>query len=187
MRIVMTVALLAGVGLAAEWPVFRGNPGQPGVAAGKLLTVWAACLYVTAVLCATLLPLHIATGTYSNQAAWFTKANFVPVLTIDGGHFALNMTLAIPLGLLMPLLARHEGIRTVAFAGFCLSALVFTLEFVTNVLLSSGMTANINNLIAGTAGATLGVLLARGLLTIRQIDRVAEPWRLEPAFLPARR
>lgn len=147
----------------------------------RLATVWAACLYVTAVLCVTVLPLQVATGQYANTAPWYTKANFIPVLTIDPTTFVLNVVMTVPLGLLIPLLARHEGLRTAAIAGLLLSGFVETVQFTSNVLVSSGRTADVNDLLANTAGAVLGYAITRTLLKPRLLHRAAEPWRLDPS------
>ena len=122
----------------------------------RFATVVSATTYVAAVLAVTLLPLQVALGRYANQVAWFEKINFIPLVTIDSQTFVLNMVMTVPLGMLAPLLIATRTPRRAALVGFLFSLAIELVQAFSNVVLSSGRTGDVNDLLANTIGAVLG-------------------------------
>ena len=126
------------------------------MSSGRAVTLLLTTTYVAAVLAVTLLPLQVQTGTYANQVVWYETLNLIPVLTIDIGTFVLNVVMTVPLGLLAPLLMRVDTPGHAARVGFIFSLAIELVQAATNIFLSSGRTADVNDLIANTAGAVIG-------------------------------
>lgn len=136
----------------------------------RLLPAVAGALYLTGVVAVTLLPLQTATGLYANQIPWYEKASLLPIVTIDPVTFVLNIVMTVPFGLLLPMLWGIDSVKRVALLSLALSATVEIVQFATNVLVSSGRTPDVNDLIANTLGGVLGLLAWRA---IRRPLRVA--------------
>ncbi|MEU4558687.1 VanZ family protein [Actinoplanes sp. NPDC023936] len=130
---------------------------------GRLLLGAAAVAYALAVVAVTLLPLQIATGDYANQIPWYEKGNWLPVITIDVVTFVANIVMFVPLGVLLALGDRTRTAGNVARIALACSAAVEIVQFVTNVLVSSGRQADVNDLIANTLGGVLGFLAWRAI------------------------
>lgn len=125
----------------------RGELSRP-----RLVTAGASCLYLVAVLAVTLLPLN---GPKADTLI------LVPLITIDPVNFLLNIVMTVPLGFLLPLLTRVRGAGQVAWLGLAASTAIEVTQFVTDALLHSGRTSDVNDLIANTLGAVAGYLLWR--------------------------
>ena len=126
------------------------------ISPGRMVTVLLAATYGAAVLALTLLPLPVATGVYANKIAWYEKLNLIPVLTIDLKTFILNIVMTVPLGMLAPLLIRVHTRGRAALIGLLFSLAIELVQGASNIVFSSGRTADINDVIANTAGAVLG-------------------------------
>ncbi|WP_430782928.1 VanZ family protein [Actinoplanes sp. G11-F43] len=142
---------LAAVLLLAAWLTMRD----------RLLPAVAGALYLTGVVAVTLLPLQIATGLYANQVPWYEKASYIPIITIDLRTFVLNIVMLLPFGFLLPMLRRIDSVKQIAWLSLAFSATVELIQFATNVLVSSGRTPDVNDLLANTLGGVLGFLAWR--------------------------
>jgi glycopeptide antibiotics resistance protein len=129
----------------------------------RLLLAWAWVGYAMAVLAVTLLPLQIATGDYANQVPWYETGNWLPVVTIDAVTFVANIVMFVPLGVLLAMAGRTRTPRQAALIALACSAGIEIVQYLTNVLVSSGRTADVNDLIANTLGAVLGFLAWRAI------------------------
>jgi hypothetical protein len=106
------VAVLLPTGLMlmlGAWLVLRSRAAVSGP---RLLTARGMCWYVLGVVGVTLLPLQIQLGRYANQVPWYTKADIIPLVTIDLRTFVLNIVMTFPLGLLLPLVIGSVGSGT---------------------------------------------------------------------------
>ena len=130
---------------------------------GRLLIGWLFAAYGLAVLAVTFLPLQIATGDYANRIAWYEKGNWVPVLTIDVVTFVANIVMFLPLGALLAMTGRTRTTRQIAMIALACSAAIEIVQFLTNVLVSSGRQADVNDLLANTLGGVLGFLAWRAI------------------------
>lgn len=147
----------------------------------RLMTVWAFCWYVAAVLAVTILPLQLALGVYTNRAAWYEKANFIPILTIDVATFVLNIVLMLPLGVLLPLVRTIRGTKQVALIALAFSGLIEVIQFVSNVVVSSGRTGDVNDLIANVLGAVAGYLFFQLCTSNQRLAAFVAPFRVTRA------
>ncbi|MFI5957507.1 VanZ family protein [Cryptosporangium sp. NPDC051539] len=169
---------LAAVLLGASWFALRHR----GVlTVPRLVTAWATVFYLCGVLAVTLLPLQVVVGRYASQGPWYERANFVPLLTIDVTTFVLNIALTVPLGVLLPLLGRARSTKSLVWWALCFSGAIELVQFATNVFLSSGRTADVNDLFANVLGAVVGFVVVRRLAgdgpAGRLLSRMAVPGR----------
>lgn len=178
--IVVPLVIIGAVALAR---VAR-RAGSP-LSWARVTTIAAATLYAAAVVLLTVLPLQVQTGEYGNHASWTGKLQLIPVLTIDVDTFALNVIMMLPLGVLLPLvLGRIRWGRVVAVA-FAVSLGIEVLQGVTNVVVSSGRAADVNDLIANTAGAVLGFALLELMVRSAGGAALVERFMLAPGRVPA--
>ena len=166
---------LTAVLMFAAWLILKR---RGAMTAQRLLTAWVLAWYLVAVTALTMLPLQVALGDYANQVPWYEKANLVPVSTIDVATFALNIVLTLPLGLLLPLATRIRGVAHLALLAFGFSTAIEIVQYLSNVLLSSGRTGDVNDLIANTIGALFGYIAYRALSRSPRIARFVDPFRL---------
>jgi glycopeptide antibiotics resistance protein len=149
----------------------------------RLLAAWVFCCYVAAVAAVTILPLQLELGVYANRAPWYEKANFIPVLTIDVTTFVLNVIMMVPLGVLLALTTRVRGTGRVALIALAFSGIIEAIQFVSNVVVSSGRTGDVNDLIANVLGAVGGYLLIQAFRKNPRFAALTAPFRLHPAVL----
>ena len=166
---------LTAVLMFAAWLILKR---RGAMTAQRLLTAWVLAWYLVAVTALTMLPLQVALGYYANQVPWYEKANLVPVSTIDVATFALNIVLTLPLGLLLPLATRIRGVAHLVLLAFGFSTVIEIVQYLSNVLLSSGRTGDVNDLIANTIGALFGYIAYRALSRSPRIARFIDPFRL---------
>ena len=140
---------------------------RQALSAPRATTVLVTSVYVGAVLSLTLFPLQIQTGVHANRVPWIEKANLVPVLTIDPHTFVLNILLLLPLGVLLPLLRRETTWGSAVGVGLLTSAAVESTQWITDIFLSSGRIADVNDLIANSLGAVAGYALMRSASATR--------------------
>ena len=73
-----------------------------------------------------------------------------------------NVVMFVPLGILVPLLwPRFDSMRRMAVLGVCASAGIELTQLLLWVTVGSHRTVDVNDLIANTAGALLGLLVLR--------------------------
>jgi len=164
----VAVALMAGSVLVLRQ---RGS-----LTPRRLLIAWLTSWYLAGVAAVTL-PLQIRTGDYSNLVPWYQKGNFVPLIGLDTRTVLLNLVMMVPLGLLLPFLTRVSGVRQVALTGLALSAAIEVTQFLSDVLVSGGRTADVNDLPVNTIGAVLGYLTYRAVISLPGVADVAGRWR----------
>jgi hypothetical protein len=164
-----TVAVL----LMAGWILVLRRRGT--LTFRRLVIAGLASCYLAGVAAVTL-PLQIRTGDYGNLIPWYEKGNFVPLAGLDTRTLVLNIVMTFPLGLLLPFLTRVSGVRQVALTGFALSAAVEVTQFLSDVLVSGGRTADVNDLPANTVGAVLGYLAYRCLTRLPAVADAAGRW-----------
>jgi len=158
---------LAVVLMAAAWLWLRR---RAALTWPRLVTAWTACGYALGVVAVTMLPLQVAVGKYANQIPWYERGNLIPLVVIDAHTFVLNIVMMVPLGLLLPLLVPVRGVRHVATVALGASATIEVLQYVSDVVLSTGRTADVNDLFANVLGGVLGYLVWRLLARHTWID-----------------
>jgi glycopeptide antibiotics resistance protein len=166
---------LCGVWMVASWLRLRRRAVLTPL---RLVTAWVMGWFVMMMLAVTLFPLQVALGDYANRASMLSKANLIPLVTIDARTFLLNILMTVPLGVLLPLVCRVRGVVHLAGLAAGFSASVEVVQFLTDVLVSSGRTADVNDLAANTLGAVAGFLMLRGLCRVAVVDRIATRFRI---------
>lgn len=136
-------------------------------------TLWNLALvaYLSALVSVTLFPLQVVVGQYAGEVT-FDSLNVVPFITIDARTFALNVILFIPFGFLLPLTSNQRAPWKVTAWGAVLSLTIELIQLASSVLLGSGRTSDVNDLVANTIGTLLGYGVIRLASTSPQVRRL---------------
>lgn len=161
--VVLTVALLA---------VRLHRRG--GLTLLRAATVTALAVYVAGVLAHTMFPIPL--GPDDDAAPWYVWINLVPFLDIadDPIGLTLNVLLFVPLGALVPLVSGRMGLGRTVLTGFLASLGIEVLQFVADLLFSIRRVADVDDLIANTAGVLIGYAVFRALCSIPVLKRLAQ-------------
>ena len=125
------------------------------------ITTTILLLYALSVVAITLFPIQRHPPGYWTGEPWWTVIHWIPG-EVDAQSFVLNVIMFIPAGVLAPLLWRAaDSVRRLALVAAVASAGIELTQFVLGVTLGSRRTVDINDLIANTAGALLGLLILR--------------------------
>lgn len=145
---------------AALWLRHRGEPSFV-----RLGVTWLLTWYTAAVISLTLLPMQIQTGDFANHVPWQEKGIHLNpfVHDVTPVNFAFNILMTVPLGLLLPIAIRRRRVVVVALLGLGFSASIEIVQALTNIVFSSGRSADVYDLIANTVGALVGFGLLRVL------------------------
>src|SRR5688572_1781786 len=81
---------------------------------------------------------------------------------VDAPSFILNVIMFVPLGVLLPLLwPGTDAVRALAWRAVCVSTGIEAVQLVVGLTTGSRRTVDINDLIANTGGALLGLAILR--------------------------
>ncbi|EXG82514.1 VanZ family protein [Cryptosporangium arvum] len=138
----------------------------------RVLVVVTFCVYATAVLAATLLPVPLGEPDYHVAWQWFV--NLTPLVHAEWHDVLQNVVLFVPLGVLLPLVARVGSVGRVLLAGVLASLTIELLQFVADVVFHAGHAVDVNDLLANVLGAPLGYGLLRVALRLRALARLAD-------------
>jgi glycopeptide antibiotics resistance protein len=145
------VVPLASVAFAVLlWALHR----RAGLTVPRVVVSAVACVYGAGVLANTVFP--IALGKPSGDLPWSVLLNLVPLVGTEPRDMLQNVVVFVPLGVLLPLLARAHSAGRVLLAGFLLSLAMEALQFGNAVTGHGGHVADVNDLLANTLGAPLG-------------------------------
>jgi glycopeptide antibiotics resistance protein len=115
-------------------------------------------LYALAVALITVVPDRRRLPAYWQDPGW-TMLQLIP-FRVEALSFALNVVLFVPFGVLVPLLWRSaDSFRRLAAWALAASAAIETTQLVLDVTLDSHRTVDVNDLMANTVGALLGLLV----------------------------
>jgi glycopeptide antibiotics resistance protein len=118
-------------------------------------------LYVVGVVAVTIFPITAHDAPYWAAEPWWTVFQWVP-FQVDAPSFVGNVIMFVPLGALAPLLwPVTDSMRRLAVRAVCASAGIELTQFVLGMTVGSRRTVDVNDLIANTAGALLGLLVLR--------------------------
>ena len=139
------------------------------------ITFTTLFVYASAVIAVTVLPIHHHRPGYWTGAPWWTVFRWIPG-DVDAPSFVLNVIMFIPYGVLLPLLWRAtDSGRRLALAAVAASASIELLQFVLGITLGSRRMVDINDLIANTAGALVGLAILRLALPPAAHRRLIRP------------
>jgi glycopeptide antibiotics resistance protein len=139
------------------------------------------CVYVAGLIGHTLFPIPLAPE--SDPPEWSMWINLVPFADVvdDPSGLVLNALLFVPLGFLVPLVRRIPSVWEVLLLGLLASLAIEVAQFVADLTVGLRRVADIDALIANTAGALIGYGLFRLLTRNRALRRLAEHGSLHPA------
>jgi len=127
----------------------------------RLVLPTTLILYAVSVIAVTLFPLHPHPESYWVGEPMSTMIRWMPG-DVDAPSFTLNVILFIPLGVLLPLWWRgQDGFPRTALAGLLGSAAIELTQLILGLTIGSRRMVDINDLIANTAGALVGLLILR--------------------------
>ena len=139
------------------------------------ITFTTLFVYASAVIAVTVFPIHHHRRGYWTGEPWWTVLRWIPG-DVDAPSFALNVIMFIPYGVLLPLLWRAtDSGRRLALAAVAASASIELLQFVLGITLGSRRMVDINDLIANTAGALVGLAILRLALPPAAHRRLIRP------------
>jgi len=138
----------------------RREPGRYPPA--RLVLLVLAGGYALGVLYVTLLPIQVGFGRYGFQNEWYADIMPVPLVTADLRSFSLNVLMMVPFGVLLPLLRPHvRTVRAVAGRAALTSLAIEVTQLLSGWLLDNRHSVDINDVLANTIGAVLGLLCLR--------------------------
>jgi glycopeptide antibiotics resistance protein len=127
----------------------------------RKITTSIVVLYALGVIGVTQFPIHRHPPGYWAGQPWWTVIHWIPG-DVDAPSFVLNVIMFIPYGILVPLLHRTaDRVRRLARAAVVTSSGIELTQLVLGLTLGSRRTVDVNDLIANTAGALLGLFLLR--------------------------
>lgn len=133
----------------------RRLPGRTVVAQVALTS------YPLLVIAVTLFPLQVVIGRYAAVVTLLGSLQWVPIVTIDATTFLLNILMFVPFGVLLPLATRLRTVRSVTAAAAAASLSIEIAQLASQLLLNSGRVPDVNDVIANTLGALVGLVLLR--------------------------
>jgi glycopeptide antibiotics resistance protein len=117
--------------------------------------------YVVAVAGITLLPITPRPPEYWAGEPWWTMLRWIP-FEVDAPSFILNVIMFVPLGILVPALwPGTDAVRRLAARAVCASLAIEVVQLVLGLTTGSRRTVDVNDLIANTAGALVGLAILR--------------------------
>jgi glycopeptide antibiotics resistance protein len=117
--------------------------------------------YAAGVVGVTVFPITPRPPAYWADEPWWTVFHYVP-LVVDAASFVLNVIMFVPFGVLVPLLRPvADDYRRLAGWAVTASAGIEATQLVLGLTLGSRRTVDVNDLIANTLGALLGLLVLR--------------------------
>lgn len=138
-------------------------------------------MYILSMISLVFFPIEVNIGRYANQTPWYNTINFIPILTIDVKTFLLNVIMLIPFGMYVPFLKQTKtSVKEMAKLGFGLSLSFELVQLMIRVVLGNGRSTDINDLLANTAGAVIGLLIVRKLVKVKLIEGIIERLMLYP-------
>jgi glycopeptide antibiotics resistance protein len=127
-----------------------------------LVAVSIFLVYAVGVAAVTVFPIHLRPGSRGRTGGpWWIVIQAIP-FDVPPVSFVLNIALFAPLGILVPLLwPKADSVRRMAGLAVCVSGGIELAQFILWVTLGSYRMVDVNDLIANTGGAVLGLLALR--------------------------
>ncbi|SFC85422.1 VanZ family protein [Bacillus sp. UNCCL81] len=135
--------------------------------------------YIFCVIHLVFFPIDVNIGIYANQTKWYNTINFIPVLTIDFFTFVLNIIMFVPLGVYLFFIGRKNfTVKQTAKTGFILSLVIEIIQMIIRIMLGSGRSSDINDLLANIIGAIVGYLIIKNKYKIKKVKNVFTRFQL---------
>jgi glycopeptide antibiotics resistance protein len=127
-------------------------------------------VYVAGVVANSLFPVFLGKG---GGGPWWTSLNLVPLVNTDVRDMLQNVAVFVPLGVLLPLVARAASFLRVLLGGLLASLAIEVLQFVNSVAANGGHASDVNDLLANSLGAVVGYGVFRLALLLPAAARLA--------------
>ena len=127
-------------------------------------------VYGAGVVANTLFPIFIGK---SGVEPWWLTLNLVPLVNTAAADMLENVAEFVPLGVLLPLVARTTSFSRVLLWGFLASLAIEVLQLVNSVASNGGHSSDVNDLLANTLGAAVGYGIFRVALLLPVLRRLA--------------
>ncbi len=157
-----TIGPAWALALLAAYPVVLGAMHRRGqVPRARVVTISLLLLYAVGVVAVTVFPIRVGSSAHWSGGPWWAVVQWIP-FQVEALSFWLNVLMFVPLGVLLPLIwPRADSVPRLAAWAACASGAIELVQFVLWVTLGSRRTVDLNDLIANTAGALLGLLVLR--------------------------
>ncbi|MEV4709357.1 VanZ family protein [Actinoplanes sp. NPDC049316] len=128
---------------------------------GRRVTVGMLLLYTAGVVAITIFPIRPHPASYWAGEPIAEMFHWIPG-DVDAPSFVLNVIMFVPFGILVPLLwPATDSLRRLALCAAAASATIELVQLVLGLTIGSRRTVDVNDLIANTAGAVIGLLILR--------------------------
>ena len=128
-------------------------------------------VYVAGVVANSLFPIFI--GKPSGLSEWWEVPYLTPLVGYEARDMLENVEVFVPLGVLLPLVARVTSLPRVVVYGFLISLTIELLQWVNAVTVQGGHAPDINDLLFNTVGTPIGYGLFRIALLLPVLRRLA--------------
>lgn len=156
--VVVPLAVVAFVLMV--WRLYR----RTALTAGQVAVAVVACVYGAGVVANSLLPIYV--GGDEPRPPWRVFVNLTPLANTEHADMLQNVVLFLPLGILIPLVARTTSALRVLLCGFSICLTMEVLQFVNAIAWHGGHIADINDLLSDTIGVMVGYGIFRVLLAL---------------------
>ncbi len=144
----------------------RGALTLPRIAVAVVL-----CVYGAGVVANTVFPVTIGRG--ASDLPWTVFLHLTPLAGTEPFDMLQNVVVFVPLGVLLPLVARVRSAGRVLLIGFLVSLFMEALQLLNAVTASGGHVADVDDLLANTVGAPIGYGLLQAALLVPALARLA--------------
>lgn len=162
--VVVTVSVVAFAVLA--WLLHR----RAALTVLRAAVAAVLAVYVAGVVGNTLFPVYLGKG---SDLPWWGYPELTPLAGYEVSDLVTNIVLFLPLGVLLPLVARVGSAGRVLLYGFLTSLTMELLQWLNAATLRGGHVPDVNDLLANTLGAPLGYGLFRLALLVPPLARLA--------------
>ena len=128
-------------------------------------------VYVAGVVANSLFPVFI--GKPHGETAWWEVPYLVPFVGYEARDLVENVAVFVPLGVLLPLVARVTSLPRVVLYGFLISLTIELLQWVNAVTVAGGHAPDVNDLLSNTLGTPIGYGIFRLALLLPVLGRLA--------------
>lgn len=147
-----------------------------------------ASVYVAGVIGTTLLPIRL--GREGSDLRWWEYPHLTPLVGYEAFDMIQDIAVFVPLGVLLPLVARVASLPRVLLWAFLVSLTMELLQWVDAVVAHGGHLPDVNDLLFNTLGAPTGYGVYRAALLLPAAARLAAvatwpaPARVETHGMP---
>ena len=136
----------------------------------RVVVAAVVAVYVAGVVANSLFPVFIGKD---GVEPWWLTLNLVPLVNTSVGDMLENVAVFVPLGVLLPLVARAASLPRVLLWGFLVSLAIEVLQLVNSVVSNGGHASDVNDLLANVLGAAVGFGVLRVALLLPVLRRLA--------------